>query len=120
MDIEQSIDQAPIDLTLLRNPRVLMVDDEMNIIRAFRRVFRKEPLDIICTASPEEALDLLNEQQFTAIISDYRMPGVTGIELLEEARKRSPETIRILLTGEQDMNAAIDAICRFLRKSVSS
>ena len=102
-------------------PKVLLVDDEPNILQAVKRVLRKKNFDITITNSPEEAAQILEQETFAVIISDQRMPEMNGAALLAKARKVSPDTYRILLTGYSDITAAIDAvndggIYRFLTK----
>jgi len=92
--------------------RLLLVDDEESITKALYRIFRKEGYEIHTASSGQEGLTLLKEtgKPFSLIISDQRMPGMTGAQFLEEAKKIFPEAIRILLTGYSDMDAVVDAI----------
>lgn len=94
--------------------RVLFVDDEANILRSLRRLFMdEEGLEIETAASGEEALDILRRHSDVGlIVSDQRMPGLSGVDFLEQARNIAPEAVRIILTGYADVNAAIDAINR--------
>ncbi|NOZ87075.1 MAG: response regulator [Deltaproteobacteria bacterium] len=89
---------------------VLLVDDEVNVLRACRRVLRGMDLDIDDITSPEQALRMLREKAYSALVSDQMMPGMTGTELLGKAKEISPDTVRIMLTGYADINAAIAAI----------
>ncbi len=92
--------------------RLLVVDDEEYITKALYRIFRKEGYEIHTASSGQEALGVLKEAKkpFSLIISDQRMPGMTGVQFLEKAKKILPDTIRILLTGYSDMDATVDAI----------
>ncbi len=93
--------------------KILVVDDEENILRAIRRLLMDEDLEVLTATSGEEALRILiADQDVGLIVSDQRMPGLTGVDFLEKARKIVPDTIRIVLTGYADVNAAIDAINR--------
>ncbi len=94
------------------NHKLLLVDDEESILKALRRVFRKEPYTIYTASSGQEGLNILKEakEPFSLIISDQRMPRVSGTQFLEQAKELSPETIRILLTGYSDLDAIIDAV----------
>ncbi len=93
--------------------KILVVDDEENILRAIRRLLMDEDLEVLTATSGEEALRILiSDQDVGLIVSDQRMPGLTGVDFLEKARKIVPDTIRIVLTGYADVNAAIDAINR--------
>jgi signal transduction histidine kinase len=91
---------------------VLLVDDEENVLNALRRVLRHEPYKICTQSSALKALELLKEQKFQLIISDQRMPEISGIEFLEKARQLSPESIRVMLTGYSDLKTAEEAINR--------
>jgi response regulator RpfG family c-di-GMP phosphodiesterase len=91
--------------------RVLYVDDEAGLCRAFARLFREDPrLDVQTASSPEEALALMGAGAFDVIVSDLRMPGMSGIELLAQARRRAPDTRRLLVSGYADFESALDAI----------
>jgi response regulator RpfG family c-di-GMP phosphodiesterase len=101
--------------------RILFVDDEPNILDAFRRQFyNRFPLDTAVGA--EQGLELLTKGgPYAVIVSDLRMPGMNGIQFLAEAKKLSPSSVRIMLTGYADTAAAIGAvnqgnIFRFLNK----
>jgi len=91
-------------------PRVLIVDDEEAITRALRRELRGLPIEITAFTDPLAALEAIQTERFALIISDNRMPGMTGIELLERAKEASPDTARIILTGYTDLDSAIGAI----------
>ncbi len=92
------------------NARLLLVDDEENILRSLQRVLRKEPYQISTAMSGEDALALLDDQTFDLVISDARMPGMDGPTLLSEIKRNWPWCIRILLTGYTDINSTIKAI----------
>ncbi len=101
------------DTLVETDPKVLIVDDEENILRALKRLLVNEDIDVIVTNSGEKGLEILkNTDNIGVIISDQRMPGLTGVDFLERARMIAPDTIRIILTGYADINAAIDAINR--------
>ncbi len=89
--------------------RVLYVDDEKNNLLSFKASFRRD-FDISIAESGNEALDILESNEFDIIITDQRMPEMTGIQFLESVLKSYPEPIRILLTGFSDIQAVIDAI----------
>lgn len=92
--------------------RLLLVDDEASITRSLQRLFRKEPYETCTASSGEEGLKELegSEKPFSLIISDQRMPGMTGSEFLEKSRDILPNAMRILLTGYSDMDAIVDAV----------
>jgi two-component system, probable response regulator PhcQ len=101
--------------------KILLVDDEPNIIASLKRSLRKEKFDIFSANSALEALSLLEKTNIDVVISDEQMPGMLGSEFLALVRKKYPETVRIILTGQASLQAAIRAInqgeiYRFLMK----
>ncbi|MBR9980541.1 MAG: response regulator, partial [Desulfatitalea sp.] len=91
---------------------LLVVDDEVSITRALQRLFRKEGYHILTAQSGDEGLTLLQAESrnVALIISDQRMPGMSGDQFLEKARKIVPDAMRFLLTGYADMEAVIKAV----------
>lgn len=98
-----------LDTAQTRKARVLFVDDEQRILTSMKMLFRREYQVFTCN-SGAEALELLKEQKIDVIVSDQRMPKMTGIELLREVRDVQPQAIRLLLTGYADLNAIIGSI----------
>lgn len=93
--------------------KVLFVDDEQNILSSLQRLFMDEDFCVDTAGSGGEALAILGGGgDYAAIVSDQRMPGMTGTEFLARARELAPDARRILLTGYADINATIDAINR--------
>lgn len=91
--------------------KVLFVDNEENILTSLRRLTMNEDFEILLANSAAEALDLLKGAENVAlIVSDQRMPDMTGVEFLAKARNAAPDALRIILTGYADINATIDAI----------
>lgn len=88
---------------------VLYVDDEKNNLISFKALFRLK-YKVFTAESGKEAIKILDEQEIHVIITDQRMPEMTGVELLESILETHPDPIRILLTGYADLNAVIDAI----------
>jgi len=89
---------------------ILLVDDEQNILNALKRVLIDQDINILAATSPYEALEMLRNNRVSVIISDNFMPNMSGIEFLQQAKLISPESVRIMMTGHADVNAAIDAI----------
>lgn len=101
--------------------RILLVDDEENILQGYTRVLRKA-FDLEVAHDGHEALKRLEGQgPFAVIVADMRMPGLSGLELLSEVRLQYPDIIRIMLTGNAEQKTAMDAVnhgqvFRFLTK----
>ena len=91
---------------------VLAVDDEPNILAALRRLFRNTGWRILTAGHAEEALAQLAAEPVDAVLSDMRMPGTDGVQLLERVSLGWPSTARLLLTGEADLGSTIAAINR--------
>lgn len=91
---------------------VLIIDDEANILAALKRLFQPFGYNILTAESGAEALALLEKETIDLVISDMRMPQMTGAELLEQVRSKWPDVVRILLTGYSDINSTIAAINR--------
>ena len=94
----------------MNKPKILFVDDEKLILSALKRVASKLDADIITAESAALALDIFKKQPIDVIVSDINMPQMDGIQLLEQVAKLSPETVRIVLTGNDDMNMVLSAI----------
>lgn len=88
---------------------ILIVDDEQDNLDAFRFNFRKT-FDILTATSGPEALAILAEKDVAVIVTDQRMPKMTGVELLREVRNKTPETVGIILTAFTDVDVLIEAI----------
>ena len=88
---------------------LLFVDDEKRILTSLRSIFRKE-YKVFVANSGSEALELLDNNQIDVVVSDQRMPGMLGNELLSIIHKKHPKTMRLLLTGFVDKDAIINTI----------
>ena len=90
-------------------PKVLCVDDEPGLLRSLRWLLRGQ-YEVAVASSGIDGLALLGAETFDVVISDQRMPGMTGTEFLERARQVSPRSIRLLLTGYSDFNAVLSSV----------
>jgi len=91
-------------------PRMLMVDDDANLLAAMLRQFAGK-YAVTTASNGREALELMaSSGPFGVLVSDLRMPGMDGIQLLSQAAERYPDTVRILLTGFADLQNAMDAV----------
>jgi type II secretory ATPase GspE/PulE/Tfp pilus assembly ATPase PilB-like protein/FixJ family two-component response regulator len=89
---------------------LLFVDDEESVLSALQRIFIEENYRILTATSADKALAIMNSERVHLVISDHRMPGVTGAELLKEIKLRWPQTIRIMLTGYADVQSIMGAV----------
>ena len=80
-------------------PKLLLVDDEERILTALRRSLRRDGYDITTAETPREALERLEQETFDAVLSDYKMPGMTGLELLAKVARMQPQAGKLLITG---------------------
>ncbi|MDC0708595.1 response regulator [Stigmatella sp. ncwal1] len=101
--------------------KILIVDDEVQVASALRRLFRREGFAVEVALNGEEALEKLNSFQADLVISDFRMKGMNGAELLERVLRVSPRAVRILLSGHADLwssapSSAAQAVSHFISK----
>ena len=89
---------------------LLLVDDEPNILTALQRLLRRDGYTLLASDDPHQALDILAGQRVDVILSDQRMPGMSGVEFLRRAKEIRPETMRIVLSGYTDLQFITDAI----------
>lgn len=93
----------------MTNYKIMVVDDEPANLRLLERLFRRD-YTIVAASSGAEALSLLEQHDVALLITDQRMPGMTGIELLKRTAELRPHTVRIILTGYTDTHALVEAI----------
>jgi response regulator RpfG family c-di-GMP phosphodiesterase len=96
----------------VRPPRLLCVDDEPGILSSLRRLFRAKGYEVLTAESGQAGLATLETEMVDVVISDMRMPEMTGAQFLEHVRVRWPDTMRLLLTGYADIQSILDAINR--------
>ncbi len=89
--------------------KILIVDDEAANLRALERLFRDD-YDVLSAGSGADALELLRQHDIALLITDQRMPGMTGIDLLKNTVPLRPRMVRIILTGYTDVDALVEAI----------
>ncbi|MGE4545426.1 MAG: ATPase, T2SS/T4P/T4SS family [Pedobacter sp.] len=89
---------------------LLFVDDEDGVLKALRRIFQDENYQILTACNASDALTILEKYTIHLIVSDHRMPGMTGAQLLKQIKERWPETIRIMLTGYADVQSIMGAV----------
>ena len=89
---------------------ILLVDDEVRILHSLKLALYKEKYNLHFANCAEDALNIVKRHEIAVIVSDHKMPGTKGVDLLTEIRRIRPRTIRILLTGECDQVCTIDSI----------
>ena len=94
----------------MKRHKVLIVDDEEPILHSLERLLRREPYELLCATSGPQALEMLEREPVSLVISDLGMPGMDGLELLARVKERHPEAVRIILTGRADTHSAMRAI----------
>jgi response regulator RpfG family c-di-GMP phosphodiesterase len=88
-----------LDDDAVERPTLLLVDDEERILSALRRTLRREGYEILLAESATAALRILSERPVDVILSDHKMPGISGVQLLARAAELQPKSVRMLITG---------------------
>lgn len=94
----------------MERAKILFVDDEPNVTEALKRSLRKEPYDIFTADSAIAALQILATNAIDVVVSDERMPGMSGSVFLGQVRQTYPETVRIILSGQANLADVVRAI----------
>lgn len=89
---------------------VLLVDDEQGVLASLRRLLKGWGYAVVTATCGDEALRILEMEEIHLIIADHRMPGMSGVELMKQVRRRYPDTVRILLTGQADIPDLMAAV----------
>jgi DNA-binding NtrC family response regulator len=94
--------------------RFLLVDDEINVLNALQRILRQrmsdEDLKIETYTDPVAALERIGEASFDLVISDHRMPMMTGVEFLKAVKKIQPDAVRLMLSAYSEFQAVVNAV----------
>jgi CheY-like chemotaxis protein len=101
--------------------KVLVVDDEPQVAHALRRLLKREGFDVQVAFNGAEALERLKEFSPDIVLSDFRMPGMTGGELLQQVKRSHPLALRLIISGYADFKSVVASvnegeICRFISK----
>lgn len=94
----------------MEKSNILLVDDEPNLTSALVRSLDRKQFNIFTADSAQKGLMILAGNEIDVVVSDERMPGMTGSEFLAEVRKQWPNTVRMILSGQADLDAAVRAI----------
>ena len=95
-----------------RVPAVLFVDDEHGVLAAIRRTVRREPFRKFFAGTAEEALNILRNNDISVMVTDLRMPGMDGLELIRRAKEHNPRLMCIILTASYDAKTIKEALDR--------
>ena len=90
--------------------RILLVDDEEGVRETMAAILEREGYEVVSAPSGEEALEHVHDDPFDLLLTDLRMEGMSGVELMAAIRERSPETPSIMLTGYASLDSAIEAL----------
>jgi two-component system, probable response regulator PhcQ len=94
----------------MQKAKILLVDDEPNLTSALVRSLDRTQFEIFTADSAQQGLLVLAGHEIDVVVSDERMPGMSGSQFLAEVRKRWPNTVRMILSGQADLEAAVRAI----------
>jgi len=94
---------------IMTKPLILLTDDDQAVLAGYKRNLRRH-FRLVLAGSGHEAIDIMQSEMPDAIVSDLQMPSMNGVSLLAEARRLAPKALRILLTGQPELNNMIDAI----------
>lgn len=97
---------------MMKEHAVLAVDDEQHILNSLKRSLRKEPYQLFTAGGGQEGLEILAEHSIQVVVSDQRMPRMSGTEFLAKVREKYPDTVRIVLSGYAEAEAIVGAINR--------
>lgn len=89
---------------------ILIVDDEIDVLNSLKRQLRNEPFELMFAGSGKEALNLIEKGSIHVILTDYKMPAMNGVELLQTVKQRHPEIVRAIFSGFIDMGVLVGSI----------
>jgi len=95
---------------MTKSATILLVDDEPHVTEALQRSFRRQPYELLSATSGAAAQQILDQQHVDVVVSDEQMPGMPGSKFLSWVRKKHPHTIRMILSGQASLDAAVRAI----------
>src|SRR5689334_16203603 len=94
----------------MKEINVLFLDDDQNVLNSIVRLFMDEPYGVVVANNSREALEILSREKIKVVLSDQRMPDITGIEFLHKVKTEHPDIVRILFTAYADLSATEAAI----------
>ena len=96
----------------LEPPTIVLVDDDDYVLAAAARLLRPSQLTVLATTNIDQALEWLHTRDVAVLVTDFNMPRMDGLELISIARREQPSTVRVLMTGQNALETAIEAINR--------
>jgi DNA-binding NtrC family response regulator len=108
--IDQRITKKPIVIKKKTNHRILIVDDEPDILEQLARILKEEGFDVTCASSGQHALKIFKTKQFSLVITDLSMPGMDGLQLLHKIKRLDKDTQVIIMTGFASIKTVIQAL----------
>lgn len=93
-----------------RNEVVLFVDDEANLLSAMRRILRREPYKVIFCSDPREALNIVERDSVSVMVTDLRMPNMDGLTLVQKVKEKKPDIICMIFTANYDEESLLEAM----------
>lgn len=92
--------------------KMLIIDDEEIVLKSCRKIFESEGYDVTATPNPQEGIRLVSEKSFDVILVDWMMPGLDGLDVVEEIDKRSPNSAMVMISGHPSLGRATEAMKR--------
>ncbi|MDX1754626.1 MAG: response regulator [Marinobacter sp.] len=89
---------------------IALIDDEELILKSLSRLLRKTDWEVLTFSNPADALGALADREIDIVVSDYRMPQMSGVEFLNRFKQDHPDTLRIILSGQADMQGVLNAV----------
>lgn len=90
--------------------KIIVLDDEQNILNSLQRLLRREPYEVMVTSDYQEALKMIEQENVKLVLSDHKMPEISGTDFLKQVKEKNPQIVRILFTGYLDIGVAEEAI----------
>ncbi|MGZ4827712.1 MAG: response regulator, partial [Terriglobales bacterium] len=97
---------------VLPRAKILVVDDEASVLLTVVAILEQEGFDVDSAGGGEQAIQAIRSTRYDLVLTDLKMPGVDGLQVLEEVRKTSPSTVTVMMTGYGSVDSAFEAVQR--------